>query len=140
MSDAEVVDGENRLLDFLFFVRNGKIASQFPVRVFFLPLALNFVSKFKSDKNILLPVDKFLVPDCAYFCQPEGTHVNTCAGNQKFISHRSNSKTKFSIKQVVDLRSFGHDSEIFVFRSTSLLDEELAAVRANLSVINSLNN
>ena len=46
---------ENRLLDFLFFVRDGKIASQFPR-------------------------DKFLVPDCAYFCQPEGTHVNTCQG------------------------------------------------------------
>ena len=46
---------ENRLLDFLFFVRDGKITSQFPR-------------------------DKFLVPDCAYFCQPEGTHVNTCQG------------------------------------------------------------
>ena len=54
--NAEPVSGEeNRLLDFLFFVRNGKITSQFPR-------------------------DKFLVPDCAYFCQPEGTHVNTCQG------------------------------------------------------------
>ena len=43
MSDAEVVNGENRLLDFLFFVRNGKIASQFPVMVFFSSFSFNFL-------------------------------------------------------------------------------------------------
>ena len=57
MGDTEIASSEKeeRLLDFLFFVRNGKITLQFPC-------------------------DTFLVPDCAYFCQPEGTHVNTCQG------------------------------------------------------------
>ena len=68
---AETQSEGDHLLDFLFFVSAGDTTTTEDQ-----PLQKRCDSVISAQ----FPTDKHLVPDVAYFCQPEGTHVNSCEG------------------------------------------------------------
>ena len=59
---SETQTNGGHLLDYLFFVSGGSESDE------------------QSRITRQYPQDQNLVPDVAFFCQPEGTHVNSCEG------------------------------------------------------------
>ena len=66
---SETQTNGGHLLDYLFFVNGGSESDE------------------QSRITRQYPQDQNLVPDVAFFCQPEGTHVNSCEGMIKNITH-----------------------------------------------------
>ena len=77
---------ENRLLDYLFFVAPSKVSEE-----------ENVGSKSKVAKRY--PPDdvggSLLPGDVSYFCQPEGTHIETSAGGSAVKKDRRGSRNIF---------------------------------------------
>ena len=82
---------QNRLLDYLFFVAPSKVSEE-----------ENVGSKSKVAKRY--PQNDFggsLLPgDVSYFCQPEGTHIETSAGGSAVKKDRKGLRNKFFEKMI----------------------------------------
>ena len=82
---------QNRLLDYLFFVAPSKVSEK-----------ENVGAKSKVAKRY--PPDDFggsLLPgDVSYFCQPEGTHIETSAGGSAVKKDRKGLRNKFFEKMI----------------------------------------
>ena len=88
---------QNRLLDYLFFVAPSKVSEE-----------ENVGSKSKVAKRY--PPDDFggsLLPgDVSYFCQPEGTHIETSAGGSAVKKDRKGLRNNFLLKKMIKLIKF----------------------------------